>query len=99
VGDVRTLKRSRGWGSFAPRVVKGAAGGSLRSAPETSWVGIGLTAATLAICPGLGVAKLRLGEKLGSAATTGEGTQNLLCAYLAAAVLLGLLAHTVFGLW
>ena len=67
--------------------------------PETSWVGIGLTAGTLAICPGLGIAKLRLGEKLGSPATKGEGTQNLLCAYLAAAVLIGLVANTVFGLW
>ena len=67
--------------------------------PETSWVGIGLTAGTLAICPGLGIAKLRLGEKLGSPATKGEGTQNLLCAYLAAAVLIGLVANTAFGLW
>ena len=66
---------------------------------ETSVVGIVLTAGTLAICPGLGVAKRRLGEKLGSAATRGEGTQNLLCAYLAAATLVGLVANTVAGIW
>lgn len=39
------------------------------------------------------------GPRLGSAATAGEGTQNLLCAYLAAAVLAGLLANTLLGLW
>jgi divalent metal cation (Fe/Co/Zn/Cd) transporter len=66
---------------------------------ETSWLGIGLTIATLAICQPLGLAKRRLGAKLGSSATVGEGTQNLLCAYLAIAVLVGLLANTLFGLW
>ena len=45
--------------------------------------------------PALGVAKRRLGARLGSAATAGEGTQNLLCAYLAAAVL----ANTILGWW
>jgi divalent metal cation (Fe/Co/Zn/Cd) transporter len=29
----------------------------------------------------------------------GEGTQNLLCSYLAIAVLVGLLANTLFGIW
>jgi hypothetical protein len=37
-------------------------------------------------------------DKLGSVATRGEGTQNLLCAYLAAAVLVGLLGNTFLGL-
>lgn len=67
--------------------------------PETSWLGIGLTASSLAVMPVLGVAKRRLARQLGSAATRGEGTQNLLCAYLAAAVLAGLLGNTLFGLW
>ena len=38
-------------------------------------------------------------DRLGSVATRGEGTQNLLCAYLAAAVLAGLLGNAFFGLW
>jgi divalent metal cation (Fe/Co/Zn/Cd) transporter len=66
---------------------------------ETSWLGIGLTIATLAICQPLGLAKRRLGAKLGSSATVGEGTQNLLCGYMAIAVLAGLLANTLFGIW
>jgi len=66
---------------------------------ETSALGIGLTIATLAICQPLGAAKRRLGAKLDSQATVGEGTQNLLCGYLAFAVLGGLLANAFFGLW
>jgi divalent metal cation (Fe/Co/Zn/Cd) transporter len=66
---------------------------------ETSWLGIALTIATLAICQPLGLAKRRLGARLGSPATVGEGTQNLLCGYMAVAVLVGLLANTLFGVW
>jgi divalent metal cation (Fe/Co/Zn/Cd) transporter len=69
------------------------------AAAETSWLGIGLTAGTLVICPWLGLAKQRIAEKLESRATYGEGTQNLLCALLAAAVLVGLAANAFFGLW
>ena len=70
-----------------------------RDRAETSWLGIGLAIASLIVMPALGVAKRRLGARLGSPATAGEGTQNLLCAYLAAAVLAGLLANTVLGWW
>ena len=66
---------------------------------ETTWVGIGLSITSLIVMPVLGMAKKRLGARLESEATSGEGTQNLLCAYLAAAVLLGLLANTAFGWW
>src|SRR5215469_9467704 len=69
------------------------------AAAETSWIGIALTAGTLVLCPCLGVAKQRIGEKLGSRATYGEGAQNVLCAILAGAVLVGLAANTLFGLW
>jgi hypothetical protein len=48
--------------------------------------------------PFLGIAERRLAAKLGAVATRGEGTQNLLCAYLAGAVLIGLLGNTLFGL-
>jgi divalent metal cation (Fe/Co/Zn/Cd) transporter len=65
----------------------------------TSLLGIALTALSLLFMPLLGVAKHRLGTRLDSGATTGEGTQNLLCAYLAAAVLAGLAANGLFGWW
>jgi len=54
---------------------------------------------SLLVMPLQGVAKKGLGARLGSAATRGEGEQNLLCAYLAAAVLAGLLANTVWRWW
>jgi divalent metal cation (Fe/Co/Zn/Cd) transporter len=66
---------------------------------ETSWLGIALVTTSLVGMPLLGVAKRRLADTLDSVATRGEGTQNLLCAYLAGAVLLGLLGNTLFGLW
>ena len=66
---------------------------------ETSWLGIALVTTSLVGMPLLGLAKRRLADTLGSAATRGEGTQNLLCAYLAGAVLLGLLGNALFGLW
>ena len=69
------------------------------SAPETSYVGIALTATAIVLMPLLGVAKHRLGARLNSAATAGEGTQNLLCAYLSVAVLAGLALNAAFGLW
>jgi len=67
--------------------------------PETSWLGIALVTTSLVGMPVLGIAKRRLADTLGSVATRGEGTQNLLCAYLAAAVLAGLLGNALFGLW
>ena len=49
--------------------------------------------------PMLGIAKERLADQLGSAATKGEGRQNMLCAYLAGALLVGLLGNALFGAW
>jgi divalent metal cation (Fe/Co/Zn/Cd) transporter len=65
--------------------------------PQTSWLGIALVTSSVIGMPFLGIAKRRLADKLGSVATRGEGTQNLLCAYLAAAVLVGLLGNALFG--
>ena len=57
---------------------------------ETSVIGIALTSASLVLMPMLGRAKHWLADRLGSAATAGEGTQNYLCGAQAAAVLVGL---------
>lgn len=67
--------------------------------PETSWLGIGLAASSLVLMPVLGIVKRRIGEELGSPATKGEGAQNLLCAYMAAALLIGLMGNAALGLW
>ncbi len=66
---------------------------------ETSIAGLVLTGGTALLEPALGLAKRRIGARLGSAAISGEGTQNLLCACLALAVFAGLAANTVLGAW
>ena len=58
--------------------------------PSATTAGIVLTASSVVIMPVLGIAKRRLGQDLRSGATAGEGTQNLMCAAQAAAVLIGL---------
>ena len=67
--------------------------------PEASLVGIGLSIVTLLSMPPLAMRKGRIGEKLGSSATKSEGQQNMLCAYLSGALLVGLGANALFGLW
>jgi divalent metal cation (Fe/Co/Zn/Cd) transporter len=67
--------------------------------PEVSWVGIGLALGSVVFMPMLGIAKERLADQLGSAATKGEGRQNMLCAYLAGALLVGLLGNALLGAW
>jgi divalent metal cation (Fe/Co/Zn/Cd) transporter len=67
---------------------------------EATVIGMALTAAALLVMPLLGRAKHKLGTRLGSAATAGEGTQNYLCAAQAAAVLLALAVTAAWpGAW
>jgi divalent metal cation (Fe/Co/Zn/Cd) transporter len=68
---------------------------------EGTLIGIVLTAVALLEMPLLGYTKHKLGVRLGSGATTGEGTQNYLCGVQAAAVLLVLAITTAWpgGWW
>lgn len=66
---------------------------------EVSFLGMALTASSLIGMPLLGRAKQRVALRLGSQATHGEGAQNMLCAYLAGAVFIGLLGNALFGAW
>lgn len=61
-----------------------------------SALGIVLTASSVLVMPVLGITKQRLGRRLNSGATSGEGIQNLMCAAQAAAVLAGL---AVVAVW
>ena len=67
--------------------------------PEETLLGIGLATASVIVMPMLGIAKQRIADEIGSAATRGEGRQNMLCAYLAGALLVGLLANALVGAW
>jgi divalent metal cation (Fe/Co/Zn/Cd) transporter len=67
--------------------------------PDVSALGMALTASSVIVMPALGIAKRNLADALSSSATRGEGTQNLLCAYLAAAVFIGLAGNAIAGWW
>lgn len=67
--------------------------------PEASWVGIALAAVTAPTMPLLARAKRNVGRQLGSSATTSEAEQNMICAYLSVALLIGLGANAVLRWW
>jgi len=64
---------------------------------EPSPVGIILAAVSLVIMPGLSWFERRTGRELGSATAIADSKQTLLCAYLSAALLLGLLLNSLLG--
>ena len=64
---------------------------------EPSPVGIVLAAVSLVIMPGLSWFERRTGRELGSATAIADSKQTLLCAYLSAALLLGLLLNSLLG--
>lgn len=64
---------------------------------EHSPVGIVLAAVSLAIMPVLSWIERRTGRELGSVTAIADSKQTLLCAYLSAALLLGLLLNTLLG--
>lgn len=59
--------------------------------------GIVLAALSLAIMPFLSAAQRRAGRELGSASAVADSQQTLLCTYLSAVLLLGLLANWLLG--
>lgn len=65
--------------------------------PDTSRVGIALAAASLVIMPFLSWAQRRTGRALGSNAVVADSTQTLLCTYLSAVLLVGLLLNATLG--
>ena len=59
--------------------------------------GIVLAAASLVVMPVLSTAQRRAGRELGSATAVADSRQTLLCTYLSAVLLTGLLANLLFG--
>ena len=65
--------------------------------PDPSPVGIALAATSLAVMPFLSWAQRRTGRALGSNAVVADGTQTLLCTYLSAVLLGGLVLNATLG--
>lgn len=66
---------------------------------EHSTLGIIITALSVIIMPFLSLAERRAGRELGSASAVADSKQTLICTYLSAAVLAGLLLNSLFGWW
>jgi divalent metal cation (Fe/Co/Zn/Cd) transporter len=64
---------------------------------EPSTVGIALAALSVVVMPFLSLAQRRAGRGLGSATAVADSKQTLLCAYLSAALLVGLGVNALFG--
>lgn len=66
---------------------------------EHSTLGMVITALSVVIMPFLSLAERRAGRELGSATAVADSKQTLICTYLSAAVLIGLLLNSLFGWW
>jgi cation diffusion facilitator family transporter len=77
------------------------AGGALAraEAPENSILGLILSVASLTAMPVLGFAKQRTARAMGSKALEADAVETWVCAYLSAALLLGLGLHEMLGWW
>jgi len=68
-----------------------------QATPDVSPVGIGLAIASLIVMPFLSWAQRRTGKALNSNAVVADSTQTLLCTYLSAVLLIGLLLNATLG--
>ncbi|GAB19175.1 hypothetical protein GOEFS_076_00040 [Gordonia effusa NBRC 100432] len=66
-------------------------------AAEHSTIGIALATASLVIMPVLSYAQRRAGRELGSTTAVADSKQTLLCTYLSAVLLAGLLLNSLLG--
>jgi divalent metal cation (Fe/Co/Zn/Cd) transporter len=65
--------------------------------PQPSAIGIALATASLIVMPVLSLAQRRAGRELGSVSAVADSKQTLLCTYLSAALLAGLVLNAVAG--
>lgn len=103
ISEAAELRAQRGVALSFWLLAVGIASGAVRDLlgtphVQTTTLGLAVTATSVVVMPGLGWVKRRLGARLDSEATAGEGTQNLLCAAQAAAVLVGLALRAVTGI-
>lgn len=65
--------------------------------PEHSPIGIAIAALSLVVMPFLSWFERRTGRELGSASAVADSKQTLICTYLSAALLVGLLLNSLLG--
>ena len=69
------------------------------SKPESSMLGIGISAAAVLVMPYLTIAKRRISRRIQSEALAGDAVNSITCAYMAGSVLLGLTLNALLGWW
>ncbi len=67
--------------------------------PDASTVGVAMAGLSLLIMPFLSWAQRRTGRELGSGSVVADSKQTLVCTYLSAVLLVGLLANMALGWW
>ena len=67
--------------------------------PKESLFGIGLALVSLVVMPLLARAKRKVGVALGSRAVEADATETMLCVWLSAILLVGLVANAALGWW
>ncbi|PQP39162.1 MULTISPECIES: cation transporter [Mycolicibacterium] len=65
--------------------------------PRPTPIGIVLAGLSLVVMPTLSLAQRRAGRELGSRSAVADSKQTLLCAYLSAVLLVGLVLHALLG--
>ena len=78
-------------------LVEGARNLLTGETPDTSAVGIALTAVSVVLMPTLARLKQRAGEEMGSRLVIADAAETRLCAWLSVSTFLGLAAFAVFG--
>jgi divalent metal cation (Fe/Co/Zn/Cd) transporter len=108
-GDLERVERAEGVATWVVAVtlallciyvlVTAVYGLLTRSQPESSPVGILISAAALLIMPYLAVSKRRIAKRIHSEALEGDAANSITCAYMAGTVLVGLTLNSLFGWW
>ncbi len=103
---VEQAERRAGWvvvitlGLLCVYVLLSAVYGLLvRSKPESSILGIGISAAAVLIMPFLAVTKRRVSSRIQSEALASDALNSITCAYMAGTVLTGLALNALWGWW
>lgn len=78
-------------------VVEGVRDLIVAERPDTSPVGIVLTAASIVVMPALAAAKRRVGVRMGSKLVVADAAETRLCAILSVTTFLSLLLHLLLG--
>lgn len=87
------------WGLAAFVAYDAVTGLLAGDAAQHSSVGIAIAAISLLIMPTVSYLERRAGRELGSQSAVADSKQTLLCAYMSAALLVGLLVNSLWGWW